>query len=112
MTEKDLRQTAFQFNTELITSLNRMDFDVLENKFGIHSGILAEIKEDLSDYFESSDLPELKISETDFHFFKYDTVSGYGIEAKIFTSQNKKTELTLHTELDNNKLKFRLIEVM
>lgn len=110
--EKGLRETAFQFNTELITSLNIMDVDILENRFGIHAAILEEIEEVLSDYFRSSSLPELKISATDFDFFKYDTDSGYGIEAKIFTSQNKKTALTLHTEFENNKLQFRLLEVM
>ena len=66
----------------------------------------------MKDYFETENLPKLKILETYFNVFKYDSIEGFGIEAKILTIDNKKTALTLHTEFCHNNLRFKLIEVM
>ncbi|WP_289664839.1 hypothetical protein [Flavobacterium panacagri] len=112
MIDKKTSQTIFQLNTELIENINSMNHENLKNNFGINSAVFEEIKEELFDYFETKNLPKLKILETNFDIFKYDSVEGFGIEAKLFTSDNKETELTLHTEFNNNTLRFKLIEVM
>ncbi|MFD2942824.1 hypothetical protein [Flavobacterium notoginsengisoli] len=112
MTNKTIFQTAFQLNAELVENINSMNFENLKSNFGINSAVFEEIKEELFDYFETEDIPKLKILETNFSIFKYDSLEGFGIEAKLFTVDNKETELTLHTEFDNNTLRFKLIEVM
>ncbi|WP_163408849.1 hypothetical protein [Flavobacterium ajazii] len=95
MTKENSSQTAFRLNSELVENINSMNFENLKNNFGINSALFEEIKEELFDYFETEDLPKLKILETN-----------------LFTSDNKETELTLHTEFNNNTLRFKLIEVM
>ncbi|AWK04217.1 hypothetical protein HYN56_08215 [Flavobacterium crocinum] len=112
MIDKKTSQTIFQLNIELIENINSMNFESLKTNFGISSAVFEEIKEELFDYFETEDLPKLKILETNFSIFKYDSMKGFGIETKLFTSDNKETELTLHTEFNNNTLRFKLIEVM
>ena|SRR6218665_119130 len=112
MTNKTISQTAFQLNAELVENINSMNFENLKINFGINSAVWEEIKEELVDYFETENLPKLKIVETNFSIFKYDSIEGFGIEVKLFTVDNKETELTLHTEFDNNTLRFKLIEVM
>ena len=112
MTEKDISKKAFELNCELITDINAMDAANLEIKFGINPAVFAEIREELFDYFGTEELPKLKISESKFSIFKYETAEGFGIEAKLFTKESIETELTLHTEFYNNKLKYKLIEVM
>ncbi|MBS7252739.1 hypothetical protein [Flavobacterium branchiicola] len=112
MIEENNAQIAFKLNAELIENINARDFENLKNKFRINTAIFEEIKEELSEYFRSEDFPKLKILETNFSLFKYDSIEGFGIEAKIFTLDNKETELTLHTEFCNNSLNFKLIEVM
>ncbi|MFB9078632.1 hypothetical protein ACFFLS_14965 [Flavobacterium procerum] len=112
MVEKSIKETAFKLTCELVENINTEDFEKLKNNFGINSAVLEEIKEELFDYFETENLPKFKILETHFDIFKYDSTEGFGIEAKIFTLDNKETEVTLHTEFYNNSLKFKLIEVM
>jgi len=112
MIEENNAQIAFKLNAELIENINALDFENLKNKFEINAAVFEEIREDLSEYFETEDFPKLKILETNFSIFKYDSIDGFGIETKIFTLDNKETELTLHTEFCNNNLNFKLIEVM
>lgn len=112
MIDKKTSQIIFQLNTELIENINSMNFENLKTNFGISSAVFEEIKEELFEYFEIENLPKLKILETNFNIFKYDSIEGFGIEAKLFISDNKETELTLHSEFDNNTLRFKLIEVM
>ncbi|MFC0779733.1 hypothetical protein [Flavobacterium sp. HJSW_4] len=112
MTAENISPIAFKLNSELLENINSMDFENLKNNFGINSAVFEEIKEELFDYFETENLPKLKILQTHFDIFKYDSTEGFGIEAKIFTLDNKETELTLHTEFCNNNLRFKLIEVM
>lgn len=112
MTAEKISQDAFKLNTELIENINAMNFENLKNEFGINPTVFEEIKEELFDYFETENLPKLKILETHFSIFKYDSSESFGIEAKIFTADNNETELTLHTEFYNNSLRFKLIEVM
>lgn len=112
MIDKNISPIAFQLNSELIENINAMDFENLNSNFGINSAVFEEIKEELFDYFETENIPKLKILDTHFSIFKYDSTEGFGIEAKIFTLDNKETELTLHTEYYNNYLQFKLIEVM
>jgi hypothetical protein len=112
MVEKSITEAAFKLTCELIESINQKNFKNLEDNFNISPAVLEEIKEELFDYFETEKLPKLKILETHFEIFKYDTTEGFGIEATIFNLDNKETELTLHTEFYNNNLRFKLIEVM
>lgn len=112
MVEKSIRETAFKLTFELVENINKKNFKNLEDNFSINPAVLEEIKEELFDYFETENLPKLKILETHFDIFKYDSTEGFGIEATIFTLDNKETELTLHTEFYNNNLRFKLIEVM
>ena len=112
MTEENIFLIAFKLNSELIENINSLNFENLKNNFEINSAVFEEIKEELFGYFETESLPKLKILETHFSIFKYYSTEGFGIEAKIFTLDNKETELTLHTEFYNNSLRFKLIEVM
>ena len=112
MTENSIKETAFQLNSELIENINKLDSEALKETFGINPAVLEEIKEELFDYFQTSNLPQLKIDPAKFSIFKYNTAEGFGIEAGLFIADGKETELTLHTEFDNNQLKFKLIEVM
>lgn len=115
MTEEKIRQLAFISNCELVQDINAMNLNNLEIKYEIKPAVLAELQEELFDYFKTSTIPELKIVETKFDIFKYDSIDGYGIDAKLFTVDDKETELTLHLEFNNenkHKLKYRSIEVM
>lgn len=112
MTTENIIKTTFKLNCELVEYINKMDSENLKTRFEINSAVFEEIQEELFEYFETEDLPKLKILETNFSIFKYDSIEAFGIEAKLFTANNKETELTLHTEFDNNQLKFKLIEVM
>lgn len=112
MTEKDILKRAFELNSQLIDEINSMNTTNLETKFGVKPAVLAEIKEELFDYFKSDEFPELKILESKFTIFKYDSTEVFGVEAKLFTKNDRETELTLHTEFAANKLKYKLIEVM
>ncbi|MBL0735685.1 hypothetical protein JI750_02230 [Flavobacterium sp. GN10] len=112
MTAEKISPIAFKLSSELIENINAKDFENLKTNFGINSAVFEETKKELFDYFETENLPKLKILETHFSIFKYNTTEGFGIEAKIFTLDNKETELTLHTEFYNNTLRFKLIEVM
>lgn len=112
MTEEKILPDAFKLNAELIDNINTMNFENLKNNFGINTAVFEEIKEELFEYFKTQNLPKLKILETHFSIFKYDSSENFGIEAKIFTADHKETELTLHTEFCNNSLQFKLIEVM
>lgn len=112
MTEKDIHKIAFELNSQLIDEINSMNSNILEAKFGIKPAVLAEIKEELFEYFKTADFPQLKILESKFSIFKYDAGEAFGIEVKLFTQNDRETELTLHTEFENNTLKYKLIEVM
>lgn len=112
MKDENSSQTAFRLNSELVENINSVNFENLKVNFGINSAVFEEIKEELFDYFETEDLPKLKILETNFTIFKYDSMEGFGIDTKLFTADNKETELTLHTEFNNNTVRFKLIEVM
>lgn len=112
MIPENISTTIFRLNSVLVENINSMNYEKLKNNFGINSAVFEEIKGELIAYFETENLPKLKILETNFDIFKYDSVEGFGIEAKLFTSDNKETELTLHTEFNNNTLRFKLIEVM
>jgi hypothetical protein len=112
MTEKQIHKIAFELNCQLVNEINSMNAENLGIQFGINSAILAEIKEELTDYFKTDEFPEIKILESKFSIFKYDSEKGFGIEAKLFTKNGRETELTLHTEFGNTKLKYKLIEVM
>lgn len=112
MVSQNITKTAFALNNALIENITTMNFENLSNDFGISLAIFEEIKEELFEYFSTEDFPKLKIVETHFSIFKYDSSEDFGIEAKLFTADNKETELTLHTEFCNNSLRFKLIEVM
>lgn len=112
MTTENIIKTAFKLNSKLVEYLNEMDSKNLKNHFDINPAIFEEMKEELFEYFETANLPKLKINKTKFSIFKYNSAEGFGIEAKLFTADDKETELTIHTEFDNNQLKFKLIEVM
>ncbi|KFF06904.1 hypothetical protein [Flavobacterium reichenbachii] len=109
---EDSIKRTFKLNCELVEYINEMDLENLKTHFEINAAVFEEIQEELFEYFETKDLPKLKILETHFSIFKYDSIEGFGIEAKLFTANDKETELTLHTEFDNNQLRFKLIEVM
>ncbi|MHC0443830.1 hypothetical protein ACWA1F_00380 [Flavobacterium sp. 3-218] len=112
MTNENIIQTAFDLNVQFVANINTMNFENLNSKFEINQAVFEEIKEELFDYFGTDNLPKLKILITDFIVFKYNSGEKLGIEAKLFTEDNKETELTLHTEFYNNSLRFKLIEVM
>ena len=112
MTNENIIQTAFELNVQFLANIKTMNFENLNNKFEINQAVFEEIKAELFNYFETEDFPKLKILKTDFIIFKYNSGEKFGIEAKLFTEDNKETELTLHTEFYNNSLRFKLIEVM
>lgn len=112
MIEQEISKIAFKLNCELVHEINLMNVNNLETKFGIKPAVLGEIKEELFSYFKTAAFPKLKILESKFSIFKYDTTEGFGIEAKLFTNNDIETQLTLHTAFYHDQLKYRLIEVM
>ena len=116
MKEIKIFKIAFNKCSEFLKNISENNLETLENDFDISPAIFEEIMEAIKPYNKQTENNIFRIKELEFEVFKYNNVD-FGIEATLFTNQNKKTELTLHADLINQELakykfQYKLIEVM
>ena len=116
MKESKIFKLAFNKCSEFLKNISENNLENLQNEFGISTDNLNEIMEAVKPYSEDTENNFFTINEKQFEVFNYNNNVDFGIEAALFTSQDKKTELTIHAELIKQeadyKLQYKLIEVM